>query len=86
MCAGALGGRAITYDAPLLCCCSSVGGEARRVHGGLSTGRVAAAPAGLRDPSGLHVHLYVWEIVGNSGVGRCSLGMAYRASLVGLLL
>ena len=26
MCAGALGGRAITYDAPLLCCCSSVGG------------------------------------------------------------
>ena len=53
------------------------------MHGGLSIGMVAAAPAGLRDPSGLHVHLYV---LGNSGVGRCSLGMAYRASLVGLLL
>ena len=26
-----------------------------------STGRVVTAPAGLRDPSGLHVHLYVWE-------------------------
>ena len=25
-CAGVLGGRAITYDAPLLCCCSSLGG------------------------------------------------------------
>ena len=54
----------VTYDAPLLCCCSSVaGGDVRCVHGGLSTaGRVVTAPAGLRDPSGLHVHLYVWEI------------------------
>ena len=80
MCAGALGGTATPYDAPpcapLLCCCSSVvvGGGARRVHGALSTGRVAAAPAATPVPSGFHVCVFIR--LGNSGVGRCSLGTA----------
>jgi preprotein translocase subunit SecG len=40
------------------------GGGARRVHGGLSTGRVAAAPAGLRYilRDFMFVYSYVWEI------------------------
>ena len=60
MCAGALGGQLLHTTpprAPPSCAAAAAwgGGGARRVHGGLSTGRVAAAPAGLRYPSGFHV-------------------------------
>ena len=58
-------------------------GKARRVHGdlplNLSAGRVIAAPVVLRGM--LHVHTIRF-----SGVGRSSLGAAYRAISVGLPL
>ena len=51
--AGVLGGRATTYDAPLRAAAAAWEGDARRVHGDPSTGRVVAAPAELRDhPTG----------------------------------